>query len=923
MGVYKGQSLVQGIKKLVWFSWRGLLHLLILIIIAVVFWSQIKPWVYENGRRGDVMQFVHYTVYEGRHQGLPVSSWDHLWHQGAPRTLDTTWLHYYLIQPLVNKLGLSKAIWLYPSLCFWGLVFFSYCLFFEASGSFLIALGLSLSLIMSQGLYQALTVSGVVTSALSQMFLPAQLYFALRFYQRGGYKNLVWAGIMGALGIYSHGLTMAFFGLLPTGLFILFATKPKKGLITKRTIKNAFIFSVVVLSVGALGFWPTFLHSFFTGGAQSAMLSQFPDFGKSYPQIWQDIVQVTDKGIWWGLGIGLLVGLWLGLKEGWQKQKRLLPGLIIALLVAGWWLSYRLGINRLEWFFFPERIYWIVPVIGGFLAAWLMQPLSAPIKEKNFVTSLIKRGLTTAIKLTVLFLVAWNALSVIRGFAFQPWLKEWQAWQEIDLKAEAMRDYGVLVSQVTDLNDLNQRVWARDEGFTQRWSLISDIPLAQGFFHFGTKRSALWDAWAYEVMSNRTWQTGEVPVELAQQQAKFFIDWYGIKVLWGCLDQSSYCAISRSFYEEKNPLVEKAFVSKNEPPGVVVKIKDDYSSAVMEPAGAVPVVGFVGADNGYRSFVLSLATLGLGSSKLIVLRLGEGLGILNDKTLAAIDGLVINEQPRQGWLDGSAWARLNKFVKEGGKLWVETGGNSVMRARRTLPSVLPITETKFGDLGRTWQLEGEVANSVAANKLSPLEFEGDVWQISYTQPDDLREGAKVLLAQAGKPIAVEKELGSGKVLWTGLNWFYRQDAYRQNAFNEVKPVAIFINRLFGDLPRKRLKPDRIELAKPEKATLTAQGMSGVLYKYNNWPGWTVTAEAGGMKKHLRIYTAGPELMYVSIPQDWQDKPVTVSFQYKGAPFDWICLGVTLLAIGGIAIYLSTGKIILPEKIKQRWNDKKA
>jgi len=882
-------------------------HMVVLVFLTALFWGQMKGWVYEGSRSGDVMQFVHYTVYEGRHMGLPVTSWNHLWHQGAPRTLDTTWLHYYLIQPLVEVVGVDKAVWLYPVLALLGLVVFSYLLFYEASRSRLIGLALAIPVALSQGSHLAL---GVTSSAISQMFLPAQLYFLVRFYSRGGYKNLVVAGIMGALGIYSHGVTMAFFGLLPAGLFILFSLKGKERFVNKRTIRNAALFSIVVLTVGALGFWPGFLHSTFTGGAQSAMFKQFPDYGKAYATIWKDTLKVTDRGVWWGLGLGLIVAL---ISRQWrdkQAKERMTPYLVVAGFVLGWWLSYWLGVNRLEWFFFPNRIYWVVPVIGGLLAArwlrglWLVKPGWG------------KRLGLIVVKLGIVVVVGWSAVGVVKSVNWNNLMGEWQGWQAADLRGGIVGEYGQLAGQLIDLEDLNQRLWARDEGFCQRWSLISDVPLAQGFFHFGTKRSELWDGWAYEVLSNRAWLLEEVPVEIAKQQAKFFIDWYGIKSLWGCIEKNFYCAISEYFYQEDNPLVKERLVS-SKIPRVIVTIKDEFTSGVMELTG-VPVVGFVGSDDGYRSFLLSLATLNLNSSKLVVLRLGESVSVLDDKVLDMVDGIVVNEQTRRGLFEGAAWRRLSQFVEAGGRLWVETGGNSIMKDRNGLPEVLPLQTLDYGDLGKEWQLTGELAGVMEQKKLSALMYEADAWKLSYGLEETVKEGARVLLRQNDQPIVVERDMGEGKVLWTGVNWFYRQDAYRKNGFNEVRPIGLLMKRLLGDLDKVKIEADEVEFIEPEEARIAGQGFKGVLYRYNKWPGWTAEAKVDGKKKKLKVYTAGPELMYVSVPEEMRGGEVEVRFKYKGSMSDWLFLGVTVIAIGVVGVYLSTGKVWLPKWIKTRF-----
>jgi len=892
-------------------KWVGklVLHLAVMVILTGVFWGQIKGWVYGNNRRGDLMQFVHYTVYEGRHEGNPVTSWNHMWHKGAPRTMDTTWLHFYLIQPMVKALGVYKSVRLYPALTLLGVVLFSYLLFYEVSQSFLIGLALAIPVALSQGLHIALTNSGVITSAISQMFLPAQLYFLVRFYQRKSKKELVLAGVMGALGIYSHGLTMAFFGLLLAGLFVLLATRKGEGLISKRTVINAAIFSLIAVAVGGLAFWPGFFGSM-TGGGQTAMFKQLGS-AKSYPEIWRQIAEVTDPGLWRGLGAAVIV--WLAAKLlKFKFKQRSLAYLVPGIWMLIWWLSYRLGVNRLEWSFFPKRIFWTVPVVGGLVAARLMRPLAEGMGFKGIWPKLA--GLL--LQAVIAGVIIGGALGVIGSLDFKGMRDEFKVWEGGDFAQEFMEARGGLVAELVDINDQNQRIWTHDDVFIQSWSLITDMPMLTGFFHFATKRSDIWDAWTYEVFSNRSYEMQEMPPVVIKAQAEFFINWFGVKVLTECLPRDSHCTMADHFWQE-DWLVDKKLESK-EWARRMVTIKDEYTSGLMEPV-IQPVIGFVGSDSGYRSYILNLATLGMDTSKVMVLRLGGTVAVLDKKTLAILDGVVINEQERKGVLDGGGWRNLKKFVESGGKVWIETGGNSVFRDKGSLPGMLPGYKTSFSDLGEAWQMTGELASEMKAFGLSPLKFDEDAWKLSYFDEKQLIEGVNVLLSQAGKPIVVERELGKGKVLWSGVNWFYRYERFRDNWLNEVKPVKLLTERLFGEWKQQ----SEVEFVKPEETRLKARGIKGVVYKYNMYPGWTAYAESEGKKKKLEIYPAGPEVMYVSVPEGMRDGEVEVVFKYKGSLIDWISLGITIVGIGVVGIFLVTGRVVFSAKLKDRLKIKKS
>jgi len=902
-------------QKIVGFVLGNAGHLLALGVLTVIYWLQVQEIAYAGTPAGasDFYQYVHYTVYEGRHMEFPLKAWNHLWHKGAPRILDTSWVHFYLIQLMIGAIGLYRAIWLYPLMALWGVVVFSYWLFYEASRSRLVALGLAVVVAMSEGLSLALVGVGMGTSAISQMFLPAQLYFLARFFHRGNKKNLVLAGVVGVLGIFSHGLNMSFFGLLPAGLFILFSLKGKERFVNKRTIKNAAVFSLVVLTVGALAFWPGFVVNTFTGGGQAAMGFAEGNEAELLRDVFKDMAEVTSSGLWWGLGIGLVV--WL--VAWWRRKKkvgRITPYLAVGGFVFLWFLSYYLGINRYSKLFFTWRIFWTVPVIGGMVAAAMLRPLSERLKVKKLVLKIGAWLGMNGVKVAILVVVAGGALAGLRQVSLKGELDEYRRWVPRDLKQEVEDYYSEVIDSV-DVNDWNHRLWTADWNFNQRWALVSEMPLAEGYFHFATKWSAVWEGWAGSLLGGGSWENKDMSWGAAVEQTKFFIDWYGINSLWVCSGNQTYCRIWEYFEQEDNSLIEKRLKVKRYSPGTLFTIKDKYTSGVVEPSES-QVIGFVGSKNGYRGLMLNLATLNLNSSKLVVLQLGESVKRLSDEVLADLDGVVIYDQRKQGRLDGAAWKRLKKFVERGGKVWVETGGNSIMREKSSLPELLPVKGTRYGDLGKSWQVEGDWVKEIGVNKLEPLVYEDDVWQLSYSQNDWLREGAKVVLSQAGYPIGVEKEIGKGRVLWTGVNWFFRQEAHKENDLREIQPVKLMLEKMWGKFDRQVVEGE-VEFVSPRETKIVGKGFRGVVNKTIWWPGWEAVAKTNDKEEELRIYMAGPGLMYVVVPEEMRDEEVEVRFEYKGARLDWICLGITVIATGIVVVYLITGRVVLLERLRKR------
>ena len=91
-----------------------ILSLVAFAIIGVVLFTQVKSWIYTPSFVGnDIPQYIHFVFYYSKNLHLPFNAWDYFWHNGAPRIVDTSWLHYTLVAVLFKVyryLSSSKII---------------------------------------------------------------------------------------------------------------------------------------------------------------------------------------------------------------------------------------------------------------------------------------------------------------------------------------------------------------------------------------------------------------------------------------------------------------------------------------------------------------------------------------------------------------------------------------------------------------------------------------------------------------------------------------------------------------------------------------------------------------------------------------------------------------------------------------------
>ena len=120
---------------------------------------------------------------------------------------------------------------------------------------------------------------------------------------------------------------------------------------------------------------------------------------------------------------------------------------------------------------------------------------------------------------------------------------------------------------------------------------------------------------------------------------------------------------------------------------------------------------------------------------------------------------------------------------------------------------------------------------------------------------------------------------------------------------------MLFEKLLGQL-EKHPVPSRFTFINPGTTEISTVEAKGILYKYNRWPGWVAQTQLNGQPTSLPIYTAGPELMFVSIPEKFKSQELTITFKYRGSPIDWISFGLTIIANLTVLTYLIGGERIV-------------
>jgi len=216
-----------------------------------------------------------------------------------------------------------------------------------------------------------------------------------------------------------------------------------------------------------------------------------------------------------------------------------------------------------------------------------------------------------------------------------------------------------------------------------------------------------------------------------------------------------------------------------------------------------------------------------------------------------------------------AWERLDKYVKEGGAIFVDTGWQYAAAdwETKSAPEVLPIKVLEWTNFGKTkdFRLENkEIGGEVEVGKFAPLVW-GDVpWGVS-APVGDLRDWARPVLTVKGRSLIVAGQYGQGRVVWSGMNLV----AHAQDKENkeEVKFLNSLINWLGEGKERKDLEvlvkrdyPDKVEFILTE----SIPAGTSLYWREAFYPDWKAVITEGTEKK-LKIYRGGPGLMLMRLP----------------------------------------------------------
>ena len=287
------------------------------------------------------------------------------------------------------------------------------------------------------------------------------------------------------------------------------------------------------------------------------------------------------------------------------------------------------------------------------------------------------------------------------------------------------------------------------------------------------------------------------------------------------------------------------------------------ASKILTATDATPIL-FIGSDIYYDTFLRALSLTGLRSNLYIPVK--GSSKYVDSYTLEELRQFPAIILYGYDYKDLDKMAQLlSQYVDEGGSLFMEANGSPDYKAE-DLPNPFPVRETYTYVVMDEWNFNVSnhpIPHGVNFTAFSPPLYRAGGWGVSTSY--EIADWAEPILMSGGRPLIVAGEYGRGRVVWSGMNLFYHTKSYRNE--EEAKFISRILTWLKGVGGRDTPKHE-VEFVNPQRRIVQLEERAGgILFKENYFRQWHAVLERDGERERLRVYLAGPGLMYIPLPRD--------------------------------------------------------
>lgn len=446
------------------------------------------------------------------------------------------------------------------------------------------------------------------------------------------------------------------------------------------------------------------------------------------------------------------------------------------------------------------------------------------------------------------------------------------------------------------------------------------VPQTRDYFATGVVAP---DYYVYLIMAGWQWENN-------YPETNFLFDWWGTKQFAVMNDEAGV---------EYNPL-EKFTKQPNDytllGSDELFSVFEYQESSMVTSVTDVPALLIIGSEKtkAYNLAFRSLAQSNLNSRYIIPVYGKEFIDEYKLDELKQFPVLLLHDYKFHN--SEKAGLLLKEYVENGGGLIIEA--NKTSEGKKEILEKLrpyPVDGVARTDFGKQWYLttsnrHKEILANIDFTKFAPAIFNDGPWGIAYAS--GIKEWAKPVLYDKGKPVIVAGELGRGKVIWSGMNLLYHIVTYNNEEESrllgqmvawvqgkeKLEPEPLSIYQEYKDPDSKSLffesERCKIEFVHPEKRIVTLKNPAkGVLFKEAWFQNWHVSING----KRGRIYKAGPEFMYVPLAEAKAGDKIEFVF---GTHFiQWLGRILSTGTFFGLVFYLFNWRVFKdwPEKVKMK------
>ncbi|MBI3396890.1 hypothetical protein HY045_00275 [Candidatus Woesebacteria bacterium] len=888
-----------------------LLHTTALIVVIYSFLPMAK-WYFDNKPLWGVDFFYTASLVNviKENIALPPAIWNYAWSTGWPMVSSFPILHYFLILPLTLffPIIISVKLWMMITL---GLFFIGcYACFYILSKNHGLSVVLTIAAIYSVGVYGTLMWGGSLPNHATQAFLPWTIFYTIRYLQKKSFSNILFSGFLSGLAILGHP-QIAISYIFPSVLILLLFSFGEIKLLQR--IKAGIIFGVVAVvigfpilysSVGSLRYFivkDSFKIASSTVKVDMQLERDIKAFHSRQPlRMYID----TNTTIFILLGISLAGFLFAAvLKRKSDVFTSVIPYIILAgyFAIYIWIFSFGISIFHGGWY----RLFWATPLWLGLPVAALLFQFQDSIESLMQKYKYIVRGLFNVAIILVSIPLLIHYSSDIREKII---LRSNPSSAFPDIINLYANNFESLTNRLTpdwlDANRTDYRLYDADQTVNIWWSALYKMPLGRGYLDPPLKQTQGFTFWLDAALSfdsltgkDQLASSFNYPEDIGFNNTLYLLDWYSIKFIEGVREGTTVTAllpkeltkdyfIHDTLLDFNNEKYEKGNKTLR-----YFELKDDLTSPILTGTNA-PTIGVFATDAGYETVVRAMGDANLNSKKVIPLKLGNYLDKVNENDLKGMDALILYDYSYYN--KNASFKKIENYVNNGGKIFVDTGTEvGEANSEGPLPKIFPIDKTFRKSLGSSWDLSvdpSNITNGVDFTKFDPPIFDNGPWNISFPRSEsDTRPNSKVIVRNHGTPILISKQMGSGEVIWSGINF-----PYHTIRFHNSNEITLFANIISELVPLNKLPPPAsvVSFESAQKRSVLTSGATGVLFKEENYPGWSagIGDKRVGNSISAKIWKAGPAypgFMYVRIPKKYSGQNAIVTFNFSGVPLTWI------------------------------------